>query len=268
MSVKNWIKTEIQAWSARLGYPMMPSWKLKRLEQSTHIRRLFDLLDINCVLDVGANIGQYHDFMRVHADYHGRMVSFEPVQEMYRRLVEASSADPKWDVQRLALGEESMDLRINVLEEETLTSFLPRNESGLRAMGYEKYLKETELARVEEVPVKRLDEIFSQIVPDRDARVFLKSDTQGYDMKVIRGAAGCLDRISALQIELAVREVYVGAPTYLEGITELTSLGFELTGLFPVQRDSTLRVVNMDCVMIRASHAARVRAARGSTTGN
>ncbi len=268
MHVKNWIKAEIQEGLSRLGYRLMPSWKLATFEQSTHIRGLFDLLDINCVLDVGANIGQYHEFMRVHAGYTGRMVSFEPVQELYDRLVEGSQADPQWEVHRLALGDACTDLRINVLEEKTLTSFLPRNESGLRAMGYSKYLKETELARVEPVPVRRLDEIFSRIVPDREARVFLKSDTQGYDMKVIRGAATCLDRIAAIQIELAVRDVYIGAPSYLEGIAELGSRGFELTGVFPVQRDSTLRVVNLDCVMIGASHAARVRAARGATCGN
>jgi hypothetical protein len=83
-------------------------------------------------------------------------------------------------------------------------------------------------------------------------------------MNVVRGATGCLDRIAALQVELSIRHVYQGTPHYLEAIAELTGLGFEVTGLYAVQRDSALRVVNIDCTMVRAEEAGRLRAARGS----
>ncbi len=75
-------------------------------------------------------------------------------------------------------------------------------------------------------------------------------------MNVIRGATRCLDRIAALQIELSIRQVYKGAPSYLDALGELGALGFQITGMFPVQRDPQLRVVNFDCVMINARVAA------------
>ena len=230
-----------------------------KLDQSTHITRLLDWLGIDCVLDVGANIGQYHEFLRLHVGYTGQILSFEPVRELYDRLVAASRSDPKWMIYPYALGESDRRADINVLREQTLTSFLPRDERALRTMGYEKYLQETELDRKETVDVRRLDAVFDGIV-HRGARVFLKSDTQGYDMNVVRGASACLDRILSLQIELAIRQIYQGAPKYLDAIAELNALGYEATGLYPVQRDAALRIVNIDCVMIREDEASRLRA--------
>ncbi len=247
---------------ARLGYPIIPEWRLEKLEQSTHLSQLFKLLAVDCVIDVGANIGQYHEFLRLHMEYAGEIVSFEPVQEMYDTIARRSAVDPKWAVHKLALGDADRAATINVLAERTLTSLLPRNEQSLRSMGYEKYVRETELERTEAVEVRRLDGLIDSIV-HAGRRVFLKSDTQGYDMQVIRGASGCLDRLLAIQVELPVREVYQGAGNYLEALAELTAMGFDPTGFFPVQRDRTLRVVNVDAVLVRRDEAERLRATGG-----
>lgn len=214
----------IQAASLRWGYPVMPRWRLAKWHDAQHLHQLLAMLNTNCVLDVGANIGQYYDYLRIHVGYEGRVISFEPVAELFTGLERTSSTDPRWTVHKLALGESSGTAEIQVFAERTLSSFLSRNEASLREMGYEKYLREMTLERTEPVPVRRLDEIFGEIVP-RDARgVFVKCDTQGTDLFVVRGARRCLDRISGLQIELPVREVYEGAPSYLDGLKELTAL--------------------------------------------
>jgi FkbM family methyltransferase len=250
----------IRTASDRLGYPVIAKWRLEKLDQSVHLRQLFEMLEIDCVLDVGANIGQFHEFLRLHVGYTGRVISFEPVTEMFERLRRAAESDPSWSVHHLALGDADRSAEIGVMAERTLSSLLPRNEESLRAMGYEKYLRETEVARTEVIPVKRLDAIYDEVVPGDARRAFLKSDTQGYDMAVIRGATGCLDRLRAIQVELPVMEVYRGAPDYLNALAELSEAGYELTGLFPVQRDATLRVVNLDAVLLRRDAAEMLRA--------
>lgn len=247
---------------ARVGYPIIPEWRLEKWDQSSHLAQLFSLLRVDCVLDVGANIGQYREFLRLHLEYSGDIVSFEPVGEMYDEIARASAEDSRWSAHRLALGESDGPATINVLAERTLTSLLPRNEQNLRSMGYDKYVRETELDRTEDIEVRRLDGLIDQVVP-AGRRIFLKSDTQGYDMQVMRGARGCLDRILAIQIELPVREVYQGAGNYLEALAELTDMGFDPTAFFPVQRDRTLRVVNVDAVMVRRDEAERLRATGG-----
>lgn len=245
---------------SRFGCRLIPEWRLPSLQQSDHLGQLFQLLGIDCVLDVGANIGQYCEFLRLNVGYTGSIISFEPVNEMFDRLRRECVADPLWSVHRIGLGETDTTERINVLKERTLSSLLLPNQENLRKMGYTKYLRETEIERTEQISVRRLDAIHRDIVPAAGSRVFLKSDTQGNDMAVIRGASGCLDRILGLQIELPVREVYSGSAHYLESVAQLTQLGYAVTGFFPVQRDSTLRIINVDCVMVREDEAHRLRA--------
>ena len=255
-ALKNWI---LQT-SERMGYPIVPAWRLRRLDQTRHLQQLFARLGIDCVLDVGANIGHFHDYLRLFLEYRGRVVSFEPVGELYARVTQQAQADPLWTTHRMALGTEESVAQINVFAERTLSSLLDRDEQALTAMGYSKYLRETQLDRTEEVPVRRLDAVLGDVVPDPRARIFLKSDTQGYDMNVLRGAAGCLERIAGLQIELSIRHVYRGAPSYLDALRELSDMGLEITGMFPVQRDPQLRVVNFDCVMVNSRFAAMMSA--------
>jgi FkbM family methyltransferase len=267
MSVKGRSLAAIKSWASRRGYPIVPAWRLEKWDQSTHLRDLFAMLEIDCVLDVGANIGQFREFLRLHVGYAGRIVSFEPVAEMFDALTGAAGADPLWSVHRLALGDADGAATINITTERTLSSLLSPNEEQLQAMGYQKYLRETEVARTETIPVRRLDAIWEEVVP-AGARVFLKSDTQGYDMTVVNGARGCLDRLPAIQIELPVRPVYRGAPDYVTALAQLDALGYELTGVFPVQRDATLRVVNLDVALIRRAEAERLRAAGRHAPGH
>jgi FkbM family methyltransferase len=260
VSLRRRVADTLQELSSRLGYHLLPEWRLTRWDEGEHLGQLLRLLDIDCVLDVGANIGQYHEFLRLHAGYTGAVVSFEPVAEMYEGLKRAIRSDSSWTVHHLALGESDTTSQINVFTERTLSSLLPTNEKGLREMGYEKYLRETRLDRVETISVRRLDSIHLDVIPEH-ARVFLKSDTQGYDMAVMRGASGCLNRVLGIQIELSVREVYRGAPDYLEALAELTRMGYAITGFVPVQRDSTLRLITVDCVMVQQQEAERLHRA-------
>jgi hypothetical protein len=51
--------------------------------------------------------------------------------------------------------------------------------------------------------------------------------------------------------------IYKGMPTYMETIRYLGERGFDLSGLYPVARDSSLRLFEFDCVMIRPIEARR-----------
>jgi hypothetical protein len=106
------------------------------------------------------------------------------------------------------------------------------------------------------VPVKRLGDVFGECTGRIEGpRVYLKLDTQGYDLKVLEGSTECLDHIFALQAELSVKPIYDGMPSYLEALSTLTQLGFEMSGVYPVNRDEQLRVIELDCVMVRAAAA-------------
>ena len=100
--------------------------------------------------------------------------------------------------------------------------------------------------------MRRLDTLLPELVSTADARIFLKSDAQGSDLEVLRGANGSLARIAAVQTEVPIKTIYEGMPSYTQVLGFLERHGFELTGVFPVTRDQELRVLELDCILVRA----------------
>ena len=135
-----------------------------------HVTALMALYGVNCVLDVGANRGQYAKRLR-RSGFDGYIVSFEPVPEVLAQLRAAAAGDPKWTVHPYALGREDGVKAMNVVPG-TLSSLLAPNE-----FGRERYAQWSELETVK-VPVRRLDGMLDELLaPIRQPRPYLKLDT-------------------------------------------------------------------------------------------
>lgn len=251
------LKRMVDAGAARLGYQVIPTWRVRSLEQSRQLRHMLQQLQIDTILDIGANEGGYHRLLRQYVGYRGRIVSFEPVPAVYARLAEKVAGDSLWTGHQLALGDVDGQLEINVTQRTTMSSFLRRDESRLKNLGYDHLLNVTDVVRTEPVTVRRLDSVFGEVVPGgQNARIFLKCDTQGFDMQVIAGAEQTLAHVMALQIELSIRPIYAGAPDYVQVLQSMSARGFDVAGIYPVRRDELARIVNFDCVMINSRHPA------------
>ena len=46
--------------------------------------------------------------------------------------------------------------------------------------------------------------------------IFLKIDVQGYEMNVLKGLEKYKDRVIALQVEISINSIYIGASIFLE----------------------------------------------------
>lgn len=217
-----------------------------------HLRNLFAELGVNCVVDVGANQGQYGEMLR-RIGYQGRIVSFEPVSTTFAQLQRCARQYPDWQVQQCGLGSQSGELTINVVQGSELSSF--RTPS---AFFHQRFEAIGTLERTERVAVRRLDEVFAEVIAGlRAPRVFLKMDTQGYDLEVLAGARQSLAQVVGLQSELSVVPLYEGMPDCVASLAALRELGFQPTGFYPVCREEHgLGLVEFDCVMQRSSHAA------------
>lgn len=247
----------VEKGAARFGYQVIPSWRLRNLDQSRQLQHLLRQLRIDTILDVGANEGGYRRLLRTYVGYAGRIVSFEPVPEVFATLARNAAGDPRWTGHAIALGDSDGDLEINITQRSTMSSFLARDEARLRDLGYAHLLNVTDIVGRQRVPVRKLDTVFGDVVPGgRDARIFLKCDTQGFDMQVIAGAERTLPHVMALQIELSIRPIYAGAPGYVEVLQAMSGRGFDVAGIYPVRRDELSRIVNFDCVMINSRHPA------------
>lgn len=233
--------------SRSFGYEILPLRDMAGRDLAIHLHQLFSALGIDCVLDVGANIGQYHDFLRRHVLFNGLIVSFEPVARNVRILLEKATKNPSWKIKGYALGEKRGRATINVAHETQFSSLLQPSD----APPVDSYAELMDAARTEQINVWALDDIFQSLQTRLGfKRPYLKIDTEGYDLKVVGGAARSLRDVPALQTEAAVIPIYRDMPNYLDTIACLNRTGFSVTGFYPIARDARFRLVEFDCVMI------------------
>lgn len=229
---------------AKLGYSITARWREPNLALATLTNRIIAAHAIDLIVDVGANVGQYKDFLRLEAGYGGDIVSFEPQPGLAALLDEKAREDAGWSVHHCGLGSEEAELTLNVMEESPFTSFLQPDNGAFHQFDGLNQIKERHV-----VPVKRLD-----AVPLPGGRaIFLKCDTQGFDMQVVRGATGILDRVRALQMELPIASIYEGVPHYCDTLRELEGLGFTPAGFFVVSHDRKLAGIEFDCLLVRGN---------------
>ena len=118
------VKDSVLKVSRSFGYDIVPLREMKERDFALHLRELLARLEIDCVLDVGANAGQYHDFLRERVQYDGTIVSFEPLSRHVEALRERSRGDGNWHIEGYALGSSEGSLQINVMVSDQFSSFL------------------------------------------------------------------------------------------------------------------------------------------------
>jgi len=211
-----------------------------------HLSEVFARLSVGHVLDVGANDGGYVRRLRQAVGYQGTVSSFEPAAETCARLRTAAAADSRWRVHSYALGEQSAVQALYRSSMSELNSLHVATDYGRKVYGVDQ-------TTAEPVQVRRLDEVWDDVGPFQSDRgtVFLKTDTQGHDLAVLRGAHGVLDKVQGLQMEVPLKPLYAGMPSLADVLDEITRSGFYCSGIFPVSRDADLRLVEVDVISLR-----------------
>jgi FkbM family methyltransferase len=221
--------------------------KLLRYLGEEHVAWLLRRLKVNVVLDVGANNGQYGQRLR-RDGYTGRIVSFEPIPHIADALEEAAADDPDWHVLRYALGEADEETEMHVgAGKGVFSSLLPASDFG------RSWAERIDADTTAQVSVRRLDGIFDEVVAGvDDPRVYLKLDTQGYDLQAFAGAGDRVKQLVGMQSEVSQVPLYDGMPHMTEQLATYEAAGFGITGMFPVIMDRpTMRVIEFDAVMVR-----------------
>jgi FkbM family methyltransferase len=233
----------IQKFACSLGYELIR--KKKHPSLGSHLINLINLYNINVVLDVGANQGQFGRMAR-NLGYDGEIHSFEPVSETFEKLCKEASGDPNWHLHKIGLGEVDKQAVINVAKSSDLSSILTPN-----SFGKEKYQK-IEVDRQETIEIQALDNFISAWHLN-GKQILLKMDTQGYDLNVFAGATNSIDSIFCMLSELSITPIYSGIPGYQIALKTYESAGFQISGIYPVSRNQDLSVIEMDCFLVNRS---------------
>lgn len=203
---------------------------------------------INCVIDVGGNVGNFARRLR-ELGYTGRIVSFEPSPSALPLIQAAAAQDPEWTVRPVGLSSKpgSAEMRLHEWSElDSMLDALPGVVDQIPLMA--------ETGTVSITLSTLADELPGALAGLDDPRVLLKSDTQGFEAEVLRGAGddGLPSSVLAVLVELAAQPMYHGQPA-MTAVMELI-MG---DGLSPVVFEpwfpspDGLRMVEMDALFMR-----------------
>lgn len=210
--------------------------------------RLLRHFGITVVLDVGANDGGYARELR-RAGYQGQIVSFEPLPDAFAALSALAANDERWQVLNVALGEARRPATLHVAANSVSSSMLRVLPRHLSAAPDSRYVRDVD------VELRPLDDVFTDLVDVGD-RPFLKIDAQGYEGRILDGAASVLPRVHGVQLELSTVPLYGDAPTLCELVGRLESAGFALMGVEPGFSDpGNGRMLQLDGLFFREDAA-------------
>ncbi len=200
-----------------------------------HLRDYLSQMHVNVVLDIGAFKGDYAKELR-HLGYEGKIISFEPVPASYEKLHQAMHADPLWHGEPYGLSDEDKKMLINTHSRGNFNSLLPLREDAERAYSLDPMQK----GQIS-IQLRRLDAVLPQLLEKISSpRVFMKIDTQGHDVSVVKGASGVLGAIVGMQSELPAVEIYDGMPSMSVMLSQYASCGFVPIGFYSVNAFSQI----------------------------
>lgn len=239
------IRKIVEKIGSSLGLVIIPKWRVVQLDEEHYLGSLLPYLEVDCVFDVGANIGQYANTLRRYIGYEGRIISFEPDPLAFRQLKSNAAGDPLWHVEPFALGKSPSMAQMHCFNDSKLSSFRSFSDSH--------HAPTNATENTVEVEIKTLEAYFAQSKEKWGfKRPFLKMDTQGFDLEVIQGAGETIRDFVGLQSEIAFQSIYDNSPNYITSIKEYEGKGFVLGRLIPIHDIHFPELVEMDVIMVRS----------------
>jgi FkbM family methyltransferase len=192
------------------------------------LEKIFKKYRVDCVLDVGANIGQYANLLRRKVGYQGTLISFEPQPSLFRNLDERASNDKAWHVEALAISSEDGAAQFNVSygsEFSSLSKSIDQNQK--------RFYGADAIYQTIEVRTETLETALRRLKRDLNfERPFLKLDTQGFDHNIIMSSVHIMNEFIGFQTELSVLPIYESSFNYIEAIKIYKDLGFSPCAFF------------------------------------
>ena len=219
-------------------------WK----EYRTCLRLKNSGINPQTIFDVGGNEGQFSLAARITFP-EAKIHVYEPGKEAFKRMkagLEKNMERTAWEKTHLhhkALGEEEGKSILHVTNHDQSSSILclhPNHETAF---------PEVKEERTEEVVVGTLEKEMGRTKPE--GPILLKIDTQGFEMRVLKGAGKALEKIDWVLLETATQPMYKGEVLFPEILQWMQGKGFRFVGPVEVNYSPESGPVQFDALFQR-----------------
>ncbi|MFA7359803.1 MAG: FkbM family methyltransferase [Candidatus Kapaibacterium sp.] len=206
--------------------------------------KLLNYYNIDLVLDIGANVGQYAEGLFKNK-YRGDVISFEPLKNEFNILESKAKFSNNWKALNYAFGNTEGKGVINIAgntDSSSLLDMLPIHEI-IRPSS--KYIGK------EDIYINKIDSVFNKLTLGYN-NVFVKIDAQGYEFNILEGGVKSLKNIVGLQLEMSFDPLYKDEKLLCEIIGYLSQYNFKLMSIEPGTVDyNTGRMYQIDGIYFK-----------------
>lgn len=198
-------------------------YDVKRLPIGTHLFYFIKYrveFELDTVFDVGANVGGFtNSILNIYPN--SEVHCFEPIKYTFETLKGNLNTKRKLFLNQIALGDIEEDLSIRIYEQ---------NLANINSLVLENQPKN--FHKIEIIKVNTLDNYIKTMGIEQID--FLKIDTEGYDLKVLKGATYNLQlgTFKLIYVECGLDIQNKGQIHLSEFFKFLTDFGYRFVGLF------------------------------------
>ena len=213
-----------------------------RVVASTEHDRILAGLQLNTVVDIGANRGQFALCIR-RLYPNAQIFSFEPLRKPAGAWIRNFGADTRARLFSKAIALRSGSATMNVSRWDVSSSLLPFAQAQHDNFPF------TEEASREVVETATLDTCIEEHLIRESA--LLKLDVQGFELSALQGCERLLGRFRYVYVEASFIELYVGQALATEVIKFLFSRGFNLACVANLSRGASARPIQADFLFLK-----------------
>ncbi len=215
-----------------------------RVAASTEHDQILAGLNLDTVVDIGANRGQFALCMRRHYPQ-ARIFSFEPMQNAARTYMKTFEGDAGARLFNTAIGPEARSAQMHVARWDVASSLLPIGQ------GQHDNFPFSEESRRETVSLAPLSAFIDR--QTLSGKSLLKLDVQGYELLALEGCADLLEGFHYVYVEASFVELYVGQALANEVIAYLIGKGFRLICVANLETGHAQRPIQADFLFSKSA---------------
>ena len=174
------------------------------------------------IVDIGASGGIDSRWSKITEFYKG--ILFEPDPREYETL--KNNSDGNIIVLNSALSDSKKEVEFHLCKKQMVSSIYPPNFNLLNKF------PEAERFNVEKIIHLNTDTLDNQLKKEGINEVdFIKIDTQGYELSILKGSSDCIENVIGLEVEVEFEPMYIGQPLFSEVDSYVKNKGFILIDL-------------------------------------